>query len=171
MSGWRWNDAWIFVSAGHRRAAPGGTAAVHAARRSPRASAWPTCSPPPTTSTTRSPSGTSWRPRSAAWPAPAWSASTDGWFRITPGRAAVADPAVSAGLGTRWRPCRRVLNRRHTRASADWNLDEDDHAAAVQEYVVRLDPRARAAHRRRHVRPAADAASADRVAGRAQARP
>jgi hypothetical protein len=33
-----------------------------------------------------------------------------------------------------------VLSRRHTPGTADWTLDEADHAAAVQEYLVRSIP-------------------------------
>ncbi|MFC3500405.1 hypothetical protein ACFOOK_05410 [Micromonospora krabiensis] len=68
---------------------------------------------------------------------------TDGWFRITAEGERLWRSRPSAGLATTVDTVQGVLSRRHVPGSADWTLDEADHAAAVQEYVVRSLPRPR----------------------------
>ena len=46
----------------------------------------------------------------------------------------------NAGLSTTVDTVQGALTRRHTPGSAEWHLDEADHAAAVQEYAVRSIP-------------------------------
>ncbi|GAB3862244.1 hypothetical protein GCM10029963_68100 [Micromonospora andamanensis] len=46
----------------------------------------------------------------------------------------------SAGLATTVDTVQGVLSRRHAPGTADWHLDEQEHAAAVQEYLVRFIP-------------------------------
>ncbi|MFY1595176.1 hypothetical protein [Micromonospora sp. WMMD737] len=65
---------------------------------------------------------------------------TDGWFRITSDGERLWRTRPSAGLATTVDTVQGVLARRHAPVSADWQLDEADHAAAVQEYVVRSIP-------------------------------
>ncbi|SCL37377.1 hypothetical protein GA0070624_5851 [Micromonospora rhizosphaerae] len=65
---------------------------------------------------------------------------SDGWFRITPEGERLWRTRPSAGLATTVDTVQGVLSRRHTPGAADWHLHEDDHAAAVQEYVVRSIP-------------------------------
>ncbi|MGC1214328.1 MAG: hypothetical protein WA890_24100 [Micromonospora sp.] len=65
---------------------------------------------------------------------------SDGWFRITPDGERLWRTRPSAGLATTVDTVQGVLSRGHTPGTADWSLDEDDHAAAVQEYVVRSIP-------------------------------
>jgi hypothetical protein len=64
----------------------------------------------------------------------------DGWFRITAEGERLWRTRPSAGLATTVDTVQGVLSRRHAPASADWSLDEADHAAAVQEYLVRSIP-------------------------------
>ncbi|MER5336384.1 hypothetical protein [Micromonospora sp. NPDC002717] len=65
---------------------------------------------------------------------------TDGWFRITADGERLWRTRPSAGLATTVDTVQGVLSRRHTPVSAEWHLDEEEHAAAVQEYVVRSIP-------------------------------
>ena len=65
---------------------------------------------------------------------------SDGWFRITPEGEQLWRTRPSAGLATTVDTVQGALSRRHTPGTADWSLAEDDHAAAVQEYVVRSIP-------------------------------
>ncbi|SCL15944.1 hypothetical protein GA0070616_0879 [Micromonospora nigra] len=65
---------------------------------------------------------------------------SDGWFRITAEGEQFWRSRPNAGLATTVDTVQGALSRRHTPGSADWNLDEADHAAAVQEYVVRSIP-------------------------------
>ncbi|WP_327029111.1 hypothetical protein OG989_29400 [Micromonospora sp. NBC_01740] len=65
---------------------------------------------------------------------------TDGWFRITTDGERLWRTRPNAGLATTVDTVQGVLVRRHAPVSADWHLDEADHAAAVQEYVVRSIP-------------------------------
>ncbi|MFG1777349.1 hypothetical protein ACGFIR_23335 [Micromonospora sp. NPDC049051] len=65
---------------------------------------------------------------------------TDGWFRITADGERLWRTRPSAGLATTVDTVQGVLTRRHAPVSAEWHLDEADHAAAVQEYVVRSIP-------------------------------
>ncbi|MBM0237215.1 hypothetical protein JNW88_08685 [Micromonospora sp. ATA32] len=76
----------------------------------------------------------------------------DGWFRITADGEQLWRTRPSAGLATTVDTVQGVLSRRATPGTADWSLDEEDHAAAVQEYVVRSIP----APRRSPERPARD---------------
>ncbi|SCG42091.1 hypothetical protein GA0070609_1123 [Micromonospora echinaurantiaca] len=64
----------------------------------------------------------------------------DGWFRITPDGERLWRTRPSAGLATTVDTVQGVLSRRQPPVSADWHLDEADHAAAVQEYLVRSIP-------------------------------
>lgn len=65
---------------------------------------------------------------------------TDGWFRITPAGERLWRTRPRAGLATTVDTVQDVLSRRHTPGDADWQLDEAEHAAAVQEYAVRSIP-------------------------------
>ncbi|MEU8261341.1 hypothetical protein AB0C02_12060 [Micromonospora sp. NPDC048999] len=65
---------------------------------------------------------------------------SDGWFRITPDGERLWRTRPSAGLGTTVDTVQGVLSRQHAPGESDWRLAEDDHAAAVQEYVVRSIP-------------------------------
>ncbi|MER7891014.1 hypothetical protein AB0C04_08465 [Micromonospora sp. NPDC048909] len=65
---------------------------------------------------------------------------SDGWFRITAEGERLWRSRPSAGLATTVDTVQGVLSRRHAPGSAEWTLDEADHAAAVQEYVVRSIP-------------------------------
>ncbi|MEH1169407.1 hypothetical protein V6V47_28905 [Micromonospora sp. CPCC 205539] len=64
----------------------------------------------------------------------------DGWFRITDEGERLWRSRPSAGLATTVDTVQGVLGRRHAPGSAEWSLDEADHAAAVQEYAVRSIP-------------------------------
>ncbi|MFV2101106.1 hypothetical protein [Micromonospora sp. LOL_024] len=65
---------------------------------------------------------------------------TDGWFRLTPNGEHLWRSRPSAGLATTVDTVQGVLSRRTTPGTAEWHLDEADHAAAVQEYLVRSIP-------------------------------
>ncbi|RZU77177.1 hypothetical protein EV384_5892 [Micromonospora kangleipakensis] len=65
---------------------------------------------------------------------------SDGWFRLTPDGERLWRTRPSAGVATTVETVQGVLSRRHTPGTAEWNLAEDDHAAAVQEYAVRSIP-------------------------------
>ncbi|MEU5564523.1 hypothetical protein [Micromonospora musae] len=137
-SGWRWNDAWIFVSlviasgAGrHRRSAssrrPEGvrladvlSTADHLNRAIPQ----------------RDELETAVRRLLGA----GLVSVDDGWFRITAEGEQLWRSRPSAGVTTTVEKMQGVLGRRHAPGSAEWTLDEADHAAAVQEYVVRSIP-------------------------------
>ncbi|MBY8872742.1 hypothetical protein K7640_12945 [Micromonospora sp. PLK6-60] len=64
----------------------------------------------------------------------------DGWFRITPDGERLWRTRPSAGLATTVDTVQGVLSRRHTPGDADWQLADEEHAAAVQEYLVRSIP-------------------------------
>ncbi|RIV38357.1 hypothetical protein [Micromonospora radicis] len=64
----------------------------------------------------------------------------DGWFRITADGERLWRSRPSAGLATTVDTVQNVLGRRHTPGSAEWHLAEAEHAAAVQEYLVRSIP-------------------------------
>lgn len=137
-SGWRWTDAWIFVSvviasgAGrHRRAVdtrrPEGvrladviSTADHLNQAIPE----------------RQDVEAAVRRLAGA----GLVSVSDGWFRITPDGERLWRTRPSAGVGTTVDTVQGVLVRRHTPGSAEWHLDEEDHAAAVQEYIVRSIP-------------------------------
>ncbi|MEU4678115.1 hypothetical protein [Micromonospora sp. NPDC023737] len=137
-NGWRWSDAWIFVSlviasgAGrHRRSAssrrPEGvrladvlSTADHLNRAIPQ----------------RVEVETAVRRLLGA----GLVSVSDGWFRITADGERLWRSRPSAGVATTVDTVQGVLDRRHTPGSADWTLDEADHAAAVQEYLVRSIP-------------------------------
>ncbi|GIJ25282.1 hypothetical protein Vqi01_04440 [Micromonospora qiuiae] len=65
---------------------------------------------------------------------------TDGWFRITPDGERLWRSRPSAGLATMVDTVQGVLTRRYAPGTAEWHLDESEHAAAVQEYFVRSIP-------------------------------
>ncbi|MFJ6196395.1 hypothetical protein [Micromonospora sp. NPDC092111] len=65
---------------------------------------------------------------------------SDGWFRITPDGERLWRTRPRAGVGGTVDSVQGVLVRRHAPGSAEWHLPEEDHAAAVQEYVVRSIP-------------------------------
>ncbi|TDC37003.1 hypothetical protein E1211_11655 [Micromonospora sp. 15K316] len=137
-SGWRWSDAWIFVSlviasgAGrHRRSAssrrPEGvrladvlSTADHLNRAIPQ----------------RDEVEAAVRRLLGA----GLVSVDDGWFRITAEGEQLWRSRPSAGVATTVDTMQGVLGRRHAPGSAEWTLDEADHAAAVQEYVVRSIP-------------------------------
>lgn len=64
----------------------------------------------------------------------------DGWFGITPDGERLWRTRPSAGLATTVDTVQGALTRQHPPGSSDWSLDEEDHAAAVQEYAVRSIP-------------------------------
>ncbi|MGC4805824.1 hypothetical protein [Micromonospora sp. DT233] len=61
---------------------------------------------------------------------------SDGWFRLTPDGERLWRTRPSAGLATAVDTVQGVLGRRYTPGDADWTLTEEEHAAAVQEYLV-----------------------------------
>jgi len=65
---------------------------------------------------------------------------TDGWFRITPAGERLWRTRPSAGLATTVDTVQGVLSRGEAPGSADWTLDDEEHSAAVQEYVARSIP-------------------------------
>lgn len=65
---------------------------------------------------------------------------TDGWFRITPDGERLWRTRPSTGLATMVDTVQTALSRRHTPGDADWVLPEEEHAAAVHEYVKRSIP-------------------------------
>ncbi|SBT44609.1 hypothetical protein [Micromonospora auratinigra] len=137
-NGWRWTDAWIFVSlviasgAGrHRRSAttrrPEGvrladvlSTADHLNRAIPERE--------DVESAVRRLVGAG------------LVSVSDGWFRITEDGERLWRSRPRAGVGTMVDTVQGVLVRRHTPGESDWRLHEDDHAAAVQEYAVRSIP-------------------------------
>ncbi|MEH0934871.1 hypothetical protein [Micromonospora psammae] len=137
-SGWRWTDAWIFVSlviasgAGrHRRAAdtrrPEGvrladviSTADHLNQAIPE----------------RHDVEAAVRRLAGA----GLVSVTDGWFRITSDGERLWRTRPRAGVGTTVDTVQGVLVRRHSPGSAEWRLAEEEHAAAVQEYLVRSIP-------------------------------
>ena len=119
-NGWRWTDAWIFVSlviAQRRRTAPPVGDEPAAGGRPPR----PTCSPPPTTSTTR------FRERHEVEAAvrrlvgAGLVSVADGWFRITADGEQLWRTRPRAGVATMVDTVQGVLTRRHAPGSADWH--------------------------------------------------
>ncbi len=64
----------------------------------------------------------------------------DGWFRLTPAGERLWRSRPTAGLATTVDTVQSVLDRRHAPGTAEWHLDEAEHAAAVQEYLVRTIP-------------------------------
>ncbi|MEH1016690.1 hypothetical protein V6U90_26770 [Micromonospora sp. CPCC 206060] len=136
--GWRWSDAWIFVSlviasgAGRQRRAPSSrrpegvrladvlSTADHLNRAIPE----------------RHEVEEAVRRLAGA----GLVSVTDGWFRITAAGEQLWRSRPSAGLATTVDTVQGVLARRHTPGAADWDLDEAEHAAAVQEYLKRSIP-------------------------------
>ncbi|MFF5172121.1 hypothetical protein ACFY3U_05745 [Micromonospora sp. NPDC000089] len=137
-NGWRWADAWIFVSlviasgAGrHRRAAdtrrPEGvrladviSTADHLNQAIPERDE--------VESAVRRLAGAG------------LISVTDGWFRITPDGERLWRTRPNAGLATTVDTVQGALVRRHAPGSADWQLADEEHAKAVQEYLVRSIP-------------------------------
>ncbi|MEV4755545.1 hypothetical protein AB0J86_10585 [Micromonospora sp. NPDC049559] len=133
--GWRWADAWIFVSlviaggAGrHRRAAttrrPEGvrladvlSTADHLNRSLPA----------------RHEVEAAVRRLAGA----GLITVSDGWFRVTPAGEHLWRTRPNGGFGTTVEAVHGVLSRRHTPGTSDWTLGDDEHAAAVQEFAVR----------------------------------
>lgn len=71
----------------------------------------------------------------------------DGWFRITQAGERLWRTRPYGRLTTTVDTMHSVLTRRHAPGHAEWALDEAEHAAAVQEYAARLSipvPRPRA---------------------------
>ncbi|TDC65207.1 hypothetical protein E1258_06370 [Micromonospora sp. KC207] len=137
-NGWRWTDAWIFVSlviangAGrHRRSAS--TRRPEGVRLTDVLS---TADHLNHTIPERHDVETAVRRLVGA----GLVSVTDGWFRLTPDGEKLWRTRPSAGLATAVDTVQGVLSRRHAPGSADWTLPEDEHAAAVQEYVVRSIP-------------------------------
>jgi hypothetical protein len=63
---------------------------------------------------------------------------TDGWFRVTPTGERLWRTRPHGGLSTTVETMHNVLTRRHPPGTAEWELDEEEHAAAVQEYAARV---------------------------------
>jgi len=134
--GWRWSDAWIFVSL-----IIAGGAGKH--RRSAR---------------TRRPEGvrladvlSTAEHLNRAIPArheieaairrlvgAGLVTVSDGWFRVTSAGERLWRTRPHGGVGTVVETMHGVLARRHAPGNYDWVLDEEEHAAAVQEYAARF---------------------------------
>jgi hypothetical protein len=65
---------------------------------------------------------------------------SDGWFRITPAGERLWRTRPNAGLATMVDTVQGVLSRGSAPTSAQWNLDDEEHSAAVQEYIARSIP-------------------------------
>jgi hypothetical protein len=137
--GWRWADAWIFVSlviaskAGRHRRAP--------TSRRPEgvrlADVLATADHLRQAIPARDDLETAVRRLVGA----GLVSVSDGWFRVTPAGEQLWRTRPHRGLGTAVDIIHRVLNRRHPpRAIADWRLDEHDHLLAVQEFAARRRP-------------------------------
>lgn len=63
---------------------------------------------------------------------------TDGWFRITQAGERLWRTRPYGRLTTTVDTMHSVLTRRHSPGTSEWALDEEEHAAAVQEYAARL---------------------------------
>lgn len=63
---------------------------------------------------------------------------TDGWFRVTAAGEHLWRTRPRSGLTTTVDIVHGVLSRRHAPGAADWALDDDEHAAAVHEYAARF---------------------------------
>jgi hypothetical protein len=61
----------------------------------------------------------------------------DGWFRVTAAGEHLWRTRPHGGLATTVDTVHGVLSRRHSPGAADWALADDEHAAAVQEYAAR----------------------------------
>lgn len=65
---------------------------------------------------------------------------TDGWFRVTPAGEHLWRTRPANSLATAVDTIHGVLNRRHPPGRGEWHLDEQEHALAVQEYIARRRP-------------------------------
>lgn len=65
---------------------------------------------------------------------------TDGWFRLTTAGEQLWRTRPRGGFTTTINVIHGVLGRQHTPGAADWVLADDEHAAAVHEYAVRATP-------------------------------
>jgi hypothetical protein len=133
--GWRWADAWIFVSvviaggAGRHRRAPSTrrpegirladvlSTADHLNRAIP----------------TRRDIEVAVRRLAGA----GLITVSDGWFQLTPAGATLWRTRPRCGLSTAVDTLHNALNGRHAPGAAEWGLGDDEHGAAVQEYLVR----------------------------------
>jgi hypothetical protein len=61
----------------------------------------------------------------------------DGWFRVTAAGEHLWRTRPHGGLATTVETVQGVLSRRAAPGSADWALGEEEHAAAVQEFSAR----------------------------------
>ncbi|MFK3982151.1 hypothetical protein ACI2K4_17455 [Micromonospora sp. NPDC050397] len=61
----------------------------------------------------------------------------DGWFRVTPAGEQLWRTRPHGGLATTVETVHGVLTRRTEPGFTDWDLDEEEHAAAVQEFAAR----------------------------------
>jgi hypothetical protein len=61
----------------------------------------------------------------------------DGWFQVTPAGAQLWRTRPHGGFGTAVEAVHGVLSRRHTPGCAEWTLGEDEHATAVREHAAR----------------------------------
>ena len=61
----------------------------------------------------------------------------DGWFQVTPAGAHLWRTRPHGGFGTAVETVHGVLSRRHTPGCAEWTLGEDEHATAVREHTAR----------------------------------
>ena len=134
-NGWRWADAWIFVSlviasgAGRHRRSPSTrrpegvrltdvlSTADHLNRSIPQ----------------RQDVEAAVRRLAGA----GLISVTDGWFRLTSAGERLWRTRPRGGFTTTVNVIHGVLSRQHTPGTADWVLADDEHAAAVHEYAVR----------------------------------
>lgn len=150
--GWRWSDAWIFVSlviasgAGrHRRAVssrrPEGVRLVDVLSTAEHLNG---------TIPERYEVQTAVRRLVGA----DLVSVSEGWFQLTAEGKQLWRTRPSAGFATAVDTVRTVLIRRYVPGWADWELDEAEHAKAVQEYIARTIPTPRRSpendDRRRH---------------------
>jgi hypothetical protein len=134
--GWRWADAWIFVSlviaskAGRQRRSPG-TRRPEGARL---ADVLATADHLRRAIPDRHDLEIAVRRLAGA----GLVSVTDGWFRLTPAGEQLWRARAYNFLGTAVDAVHRVLNRRQPpNTVADWTLDEHEHALAVQELIAR----------------------------------
>jgi len=65
---------------------------------------------------------------------------SEGWFQVTAAGEYLWRSRPRSGLSTAVDSTHGVLNRQHSPGTADWHLDDDEHAAAVTEYAGRFLP-------------------------------
>ncbi|MDG4771888.1 hypothetical protein [Solwaraspora sp. WMMD792] len=65
---------------------------------------------------------------------------SDGWFQVTEAGEQLWRDRPRSGLTTTVDSVHGVLDQRYTTAEAEWQLDDQDHAAAMLEYTGRFLP-------------------------------